>query len=226
MAWRCSGGSYKELIDNLVAGGIIRSKEVENGMRQVDRKFYCRSGSSAYSDSPQTIGYGATISAPHMHAYCLEFLKDNLKPGMSALDVGSGSGYLVAVMAKMVGETGKVFGIEHIDELVDWSISNVKAGNPELLQNGNVQIKQGDGRTLKGFEHLGPFDAIHVGAAADGIPQILLDKLAPGGVLISPEGRMFQELVQFKKHQDGTLEKQALMGVRYVPLTDAASQRA
>lgn len=69
-------------------------------MLAVDRKFFA--SYEPYSDTPQSIGYGVTISAPHMHAYALEILKDHLKEGSKALDVGSGSGYLTACMAIMV----------------------------------------------------------------------------------------------------------------------------
>jgi protein-L-isoaspartate(D-aspartate) O-methyltransferase len=69
-------------------------------MLKVDRGFFTRH--NAYDDSPQGIGYGVTISAPHMHAYALEVLHDHLKEGCRALDIGSGSGYLTACMAIMV----------------------------------------------------------------------------------------------------------------------------
>lgn len=71
-------------------------------MRQIDRGRYTKSGTYSYADSPQTIGYAVTISAPHMHVHALEVLKNHLQPGMKALDVGSGSGYLTACMAMMV----------------------------------------------------------------------------------------------------------------------------
>lgn len=73
-------------------------------MLAVDRAHYCRN--NPYMDSPQTIGYGVTISAPHMHAHSLELLKDHLTDGERALDVGSGSGYLTTCMALMLGEKG------------------------------------------------------------------------------------------------------------------------
>ena len=92
-------------------------------MVAVDRGNYCRT--DPYRDKPQGIGYNVTLSAPHMHAHALELLKDHLKPGMNALDVGSGSGYLTACMALMVGEDGKVIGVDHIKELVDWSGDNI-----------------------------------------------------------------------------------------------------
>ena len=75
-------------------------------MLSVDRGDFCIDSNSAYFDRPQSIGFGATISAPHMHAWALELLKNNLKPGMKCLDIGSGSGYLSTCMAKMVGDQG------------------------------------------------------------------------------------------------------------------------
>merc|ERR1719369_2212272 len=80
-------------------------------MVRVDRGNYV--STNPYMDSPQSIGYKVTISAPHMHAYALELLKDHLVEGAHALDVGSGSGYLTACMGYLVGETGKVVGIDH-----------------------------------------------------------------------------------------------------------------
>lgn len=75
-------------------------------MLAVDRSNYCKN--NPYLDSPQSIGYGVTISAPHMHAHALELLRDQLINGTRALDVGSGSGYLTACMASLMGPTGWV----------------------------------------------------------------------------------------------------------------------
>lgn len=84
----------------------------------------------AYTDCPHEIGYGQTISAPHMHAYALEDLKDSItKPGARVLDVGSGSGYLSACMGAMGAE---VDGIELVTPLVEWSKHNLHKTNPEL----------------------------------------------------------------------------------------------
>ena len=107
-------------------------------MLTVDRKFFTIH--SPYNDSPQSIGHGATISAPHMHAYALEVLKDHLKEGNRALDVGSGSGYLVACFAMMVGKSGKVVGIEHIEELVKKSIENINKWDKNMLSSGNIKL--------------------------------------------------------------------------------------
>lgn len=94
-------------------------------MKEVDRGDFVLDKSTAYRDRPQSIEYGATISAPHMHAYALEWLKDYIKPGGKILDVGSGSGILWALFLQMMEGDGKVVGIEHIDELAQLGIDNL-----------------------------------------------------------------------------------------------------
>ncbi|OAE28301.1 hypothetical protein AXG93_2507s1130 [Marchantia polymorpha subsp. ruderalis] len=186
-------------------------------MMKIDRAHFVPPGGLPYDDAPQSIAlplccmqyrFGATISAPHMHGYCLSLLADYLKPGMHVLDVGSGSGYLTAVFSVMVGETGKAVGVEHIPELVDRSREAIKRGPAgKLLDNGHLEIHVGDGK--QGWPDAAPYDAIHVGAAAAELPQALVDQLKPGG-------RM--DLVIINKLPDGSIEKKNEMGVRYVPL--------
>lgn len=78
------------MVENLQSCGVLSSKRVAEVMETVDRALFVPDGTPAYVDSPMAIGYNATISAPHMHAMCLELLEQNLQPGMHALDVGSG----------------------------------------------------------------------------------------------------------------------------------------
>jgi protein-L-isoaspartate(D-aspartate) O-methyltransferase len=223
MSWFCSGKTNDQLVDNLKGNKIIKSDKVERVMRLVDRKDFAKKG-DPYQDSPQLIGYGVTISAPHMHAYALNHLEDQLKEGNKALDVGSGSGYLTACFAHMVGPTGKVVGIDHIKQLVDWSESNIKKEHEDLLTSGRVKLVVGDGRL--GYEQDGPYHAIHVGAAAPTLPQCLVDQIAPGGRLIIPVGPQGgnQNLEQIDRSIDGKIKRSILMGVRYVPLTDKSLQ--
>ena len=127
-------------------------------------------------------------------------------------------------MAHMVGPTGCTVGIEHIKELTELSIKNIKKDHPELLNSEQMILITGDGR--KGYSEKAPYDAIHVGAAADGVPEALHQQLKPGGrmiVPVGPEGGM-QYLEQHDKMENGQVTVKRLMGVRYVPLTSKERQ--
>lgn len=191
-------------------------------MLQVDRANYCPN--NAYEDTPIQIGYNATISAPHMHAKALEILRDHLHSEARVLDVGSGSGYLTACMALMTKPNGKVFGIEHIPELVSRSKANVEKDQPGLLETGRLKFVTGDGRVGLGQE--GPFDVIHVGATAPGLPVELIEQLKKGGRMVVPiqkdiDNQIFE---QIDKLPNGEIRRQELLRVRYVPLTDRKYQ--
>jgi protein-L-isoaspartate(D-aspartate) O-methyltransferase len=187
---------------------------------QVDRAHYAPA--SPYEDSPQPIGYRATISAPHMHANACESLLTHLQPGAKVLDIGSGSGYLTAVLANLVGPSGSVIGIDHIQPLVDMANTNMAKSEEgrRMLDSGQVKFVKGDGR--KGWKEGAPYDAIHVGAAAADHHVELTDQLkAPGRLFVPVAEGWMQHIYVIDKKEDGSLERKKLYGVQYVPLTDA-----
>ncbi|KAJ6970633.1 hypothetical protein D5086_028433 [Populus alba] len=213
----------KAMVEHLQHYGVISSKKVSEVMETIDRALFVPDGTPAYVDSPMAIGYNATISAPHMHATCLQLLEENLKPGMHALDVGSGTGYLTACLALMVGPQGRAVGVEHIPELANSSLRNIeKSAAAPLLKEGSLSIHVGDGR--QGWPEFAPYDCIHVGAAAPEIPQPLLDQLKPGGRMVIPVGNIFQDLKVVDKKEDGSISVRSETSVRYVPLTSRDAQ--
>ncbi|CAD6907538.1 hypothetical protein CF335_g6 [Tilletia laevis] len=246
MAWRCSGRSNAELVANLRRASIIQTDAVAEAMSKVDRRNYLPGRPApeiSYQDSPQSIDYGATISAPHMHAYALESLAPFLnRPGASALDVGSGSGYLLGVLHHLApppsaaisdgsgailphadGGKGKIIGIEHIAELTEASKVNLKDdGLSEALKGGRIEVHTGDGRL--GWPDGAPYSVIHVGAAAPSIPQALIDQLARPGRLFIPVGKDSQDIWEIDRTEDGNISKRRVMGVRYIPLCDSEAQ--
>ena len=152
----------------MVSRGLITSPVVAAAMKRVDRAHFVTRAdtapstshsSLAYIDSPQYIGYGATISAPHMHAMCTELMLPALQRGEAGqerrvLDVGSGSGYLAAVLSRLLGDSGRVYGVEHLKELVDVSLRNLQADDPQFLSR--VHISQGDGSGTQPAERWRP----------------------------------------------------------------------
>ncbi|KAI0631273.1 Pcmt1-prov protein [Trametes polyzona] len=230
MAWRCTGATNAELIANMAKAEIIHSERVTAAMTRVDRANYVRYVNTAYEDSPQPIGYGATISAPHMHAHAAENLLPFLQPGSRVLDVGSGSGYLSAVLWQLLqdpedprSKESKVVGIEHVPELVKWSVENMrKDGLGPALDDGKIKMIAGDGR--KGLPEDGPYDAIHVGAAAPTLPADLVEQLARPGRMFIPVGTDVQQILQVDKDADGNVSQKPLFDVLYVPLTDRDKQ--
>ncbi|XP_020146270.1 protein-L-isoaspartate O-methyltransferase [Aegilops tauschii subsp. strangulata] len=211
------------LVEYLKQYGVVRTDKVAEVMETIDRALFVPEGFTPYTDSPMPIGYNATISAPHMHATCLELLKDYLQPGMHALDVGSGSGYLTACFAMMVGPEGRAVGIEHIPELVVASTENVeRSAAAALMKDGSLSFHVSDGRL--GWPDAAPYDAIHVGAAAPEIPRPLLEQLKPGGRMVIPVGTYSQDLQVIDKSADGSTSVRNDASVRYVPLTSRSAQ--
>jgi protein-L-isoaspartate(D-aspartate) O-methyltransferase len=162
----------------------------------------------AYGDHPLPIEAGQTISQPYIVALMIEAA--GIEAGDTVLEVGAGSGYAAAVIGRIAG---KVIAIERQHDLVE-----VARERLERLGYPNVTIVEGDG--TRGCADEAPFDAILAAASGSHVPQPLIDQLAPGGRIVMPVGSpgWVQELVKVTKRADGTVERQNLGGVRFVPL--------
>jgi len=204
--------------------------DVESAILKTDRKWYCRH--NPYSDSAQDIGFGGTLSAPHMHIAALDILYDFIKYPVSQpvfLDIGSGSGYLLSAVTRILNGKSKIYGIEHVPDLAKKSKESIKQDMDFTKENHeSITVITADGRhcpQILNHDEM-KFSAIHVGAAAEKIPDWLLKKLAPGGRMVIPVGKFdaTQFYYQIDKKLDGSLVKKSLFGVEYVPLCDVEFQ--
>jgi protein-L-isoaspartate(D-aspartate) O-methyltransferase len=184
------------------------SERVLGAMRRVPRHLFIPESEwkHAYADYPLPIGWGQTISAPHMVAIMCDLL--DIGDGMKVLEIGAGSGYHAAVMAVLAG-SGHVYAVEVIEGLAEFARRNLKKAGIT-----NVTVVTGDGSL--GLPEYAPYDRINVACAAPDILNTLTDQLMRGGKLVIPVGRNFQELYLVTK-TDG-LKKEAKGGVVFVPL--------
>ena len=213
--------TMSELCNELIQKNWITSQKVYDVMMKVDRADFAPT--NPYENNPQCINFNVVISAPLLHAYCLEALRDHLVEGCNALDIGFGSGYLTVAMSKMIGEKGKVIGIEHIQQLHDFGEKNIMKHHNDLLQNKNIELVVGDGR--KGYKEKAPYNCIHVGAGAMEPPKELIEQLSPGGRLVIPLGPQEDQYIYvIDKDFNGNLNYSKGLCVRYVPLTTPEKQ--
>jgi len=187
----------------------ISDQAVLRAMDEVPREHFVESAQaeSAYDDRALPIPCGQTISQPYVVAYMTEQL--GVRPEHRVLEVGAGSGYQAAVLSRLARE---VVSVERYRTLADSARTRLKT-----LGYDNVDVRAGDG--LLGVPERAPFDRIIVTAAAETIPEALVNQLADGGVMILPLGPHggVQRLVKVTKGEGATQEEE-LIGVRFVPL--------
>ena len=123
-----------------------------------------------------------------------------------------------------MNDEGLVVGVEHIPELYKKGIENVSKSHSNLIKEGKIILKEGDGRL--GWSEFAPYDAIHVGAASEKVPKALIDQLKPGGRLMIPVGKYYQYIYIIDKDLEGQVKTEPVLTVRYVPLTDKEKQLA
>lgn len=187
---------------------VIHDERVLAAIAEVPRDVFVAPESldDAFANAPQPIGCGQTISQPLVVARMCELLE--LSAQDRVLDVGTGSGYHAAVLAKLCAH---VYSIERHPVLSEQAGRNLEAAGVT-----NVSLFVGDGS--RGLPEAAPFDAINVGAAAwRSVPAALEAQLAEGGRLVAPIARVGQRLVLVRRTERG-LERRPLEPVRFVPL--------
>jgi len=200
---------WERTVEGLVRRGFIRSEAVRRAFLRYPRYLFVEEKYRKYAhlDEPLPIPAGQTISAPHMVAMMLELAE--LKPGMNVLEIGTGSGWNAALISELVKTD--VYTVERIPELVEFARRNLERAGVK-----NVHVIQGDG-TL-GFPPKAPYDRIIVTAGAPDIPKPLVEQLKPGGKLIIPVGRLWQDLLEVIKLKNGSIKVRNHGGVVFVPL--------
>ena len=197
-----------QMVDSQLRARGIGDERVLDAMLQVPRHEFApeRYRDQAYEDHPLPIGEGQTISQPYIVARMLEALA--LSPSDKVLEVGTGSGYVTALLADLAAQ---VFSVERDAALAD-------AASQLLARFGcsNVSVMVGDGS--QGFAEGAPYDAIIVSAAAAEVPRALLEQLAEGGRMIIPVGPADSQQLQLIRMEHGEPRTWLHELCRFVPL--------
>ena len=181
--------------------------EIISAFKEVERERFVPEEYSdmTYDDGALPIGQGQTISQPSTIAFMLQLL--DVKNGQKILEVGSGSGYVLALLSKL-NPSGKVIGVERIKKLVNSS--------REILQDSkNIEVIYGSG--FNGLKEKSPFDRILVSAAAQEIPKELVSQLNVSGILVIPVRDSIVVVEKDKKKE----KRREFEGFCFVPLIDS-----
>ena len=186
----------------------IRDQRLLDAMATIPRHEFveARYRDQAYADHPLPIGAGQTISQPYIVALMLELL--HLEPTSKVLEIGTGSGYQTALLAKLAGH---VYSMERHAELARQATETLSR-----LGLTNASVVTGDGS--RGLPEHAPYDAIVVAAAAAEVPPALFDQLREGGRMIIPVGPPEAQELQFVRKLQGRAQTTVMEGCRFVPL--------
>ena len=198
----------QRLIDYWLSSGIIKDKKLIKAFQDTPReKFIDKSFlDEAYGDYPLPIGYGQTISQPTTVMIMINALE--LKPTDKVLEVGAGSGYCAAIMAKLAK---KVITTEIIPELAEFAKKNIEKNKIK-----NVTVVEYDGS--QGYKKESPYNKIMITAACPSIPEPLVKQLKNNGIILAPVGGFFDQRMIKGIKIKGKLETHSLGYFRFVPL--------
>ncbi|MBK1718473.1 protein-L-isoaspartate(D-aspartate) O-methyltransferase [Thiocystis violacea] len=203
----------ERLVQRLMEAGID-SPDVLRVMRELPRHLFVDEAlaSRAYEDSALPIGHGQTISQPYTVARMTQALLEYARPD-TVLEIGTGSGFQTAVLASLVR---RVYSVERVRELFERAQRRLS-----LIKKRNIRFRHGDGAL--GWHEYAPYQGIIVTAAPRGVPRLLAEQLATGGVMVLPVGEGARhQLVRVVRLEHG-FEQEVLESVSFVPLLTGVS---
>ena len=170
----------EKLLAELESGGYLNDPRLEEAMLGGPRHVFVPKElrDAAYEDRPLPIGFGQTVSAPHMVAMMSTALR--LEGGENVLEIGTGVGYHAAIVKALVGPKGRVTSVEFLPELAQLAKKNLKAAKQK------VEVQEGDG--AKGWPANAPYDAVYITCAIPDVPEALVEQLKEGGHFVAPLG--------------------------------------
>ncbi len=198
-----------DLLQSLKQHGF--SKETLDAFSKVKRENFVpeKIKNHAYEDTALPIGKGQTISQPYTIAMMLSLLE--LKKGQKVLEIGSGCGYVLALLSEIIGSKGKVFGIEIVKELADKSRDNLKDYNNIKVYNKNGTL---------GLKEKAPFSRILISAACKKVPEQVLNQLKDNGIIVAPVGLYEQSLVAMQRIKNKFIIKKEIPGFIFVKFVE------
>ncbi|RJQ32280.1 protein-L-isoaspartate O-methyltransferase [Candidatus Parcubacteria bacterium] len=201
----------KLLTQELIGEGILKTPSIIEAFEKIDRKDFVPEEikNKAYLNAPLPIGFGQTISQPFTVAFMLELLQP--EKGNKILDVGSGSGWQTALLCSVVGDSGAVFAIELIPELMAFGRKNV--AKYDFIKKGIAEFHSFN--AIKGFPEKAPFDRIISAAAGSELPMAWKEQLKTDGRIVAP---IKDAIHLFIKKTETDFEEQIHPGFAFVPL--------
>uniref|UniRef100_A0A8D8RVB4 protein-L-isoaspartate(D-aspartate) O-methyltransferase n=1 Tax=Cacopsylla melanoneura TaxID=428564 RepID=A0A8D8RVB4_9HEMI len=176
--------SNQHFVQYLKENNFTKDERILEAIHWVDRDRFAKDG---YVDGPHNIGTNSIVERPAYQSFCLDQLANKLVPGANVLDLGFGSGFMSCCMARLVGDSGHVTAVDHINQLVNLLLTKLKVTYPKLYKLYKVMdVVDWDAR--KPYKKNGPYDVIHFGGGVKHIPLEFIPDLKINGSILVPVG--------------------------------------
>jgi len=205
-------GENERLVKHLISVGALKTPRIIEAFRKTPRHLFVNKEylKNAYDDIPLPTYNSQTISQPYTVAIMTEALDP--RPGNKILEVGSGSGYQSALLARCVGLRGRVITVELVKKLVEFSKKNLKRAKIK-----NIKVIEWDGK--KGYEKEAPYDRCIITAGCDEVPKPILKQTKVGGKIVAPVNDFWgQKMLLVEKLSDKEFKTKDLGSFVFVPL--------